>query len=116
MRQWMVDPKVLCRNHLLGEHREHHTFVGTILKGINVTGYIEAGELDPHKLKERHDELVVEMVRRGYSHYSPLDQPDVSHIKGKPYIDVEANLHDLASRDCKCSPSCKELQDSVKET
>ena len=35
MRQWMVDPRLLCRKHLLGEHVENHMFIGT-LKRVKV--------------------------------------------------------------------------------
>jgi hypothetical protein len=27
---WMVDPRIMCRNHLLGEHAEIHMFVWNI--------------------------------------------------------------------------------------
>ena len=40
MRMWMVDPKIMCRKHLLGEHVEHHMFVGTINKRISIVGYL----------------------------------------------------------------------------
>ena len=98
MRQWMVDPKVLCRNHLLGEHRECHTFRGTLKAGISIEGYLN-GLFDPSRLKVRHDELVVEMERRGYSHYSPIDQPDNVVTA---CVNSEANLKDLAQRCIEC--------------
>ena len=107
MRQWLVDPKLLCRKHLLGEHVEHHMFIGTIKKGISIDGYTQLGLLDPSKLYSRHNELVTEMLRRGYGHYSDLEAIDVSKCTSlKPCIDVEANLRDLFNR---CS-ECRELQ------
>ena len=33
MRMWMVDPQIMCRQHLLGEHTEMHMFVGTLKRG-----------------------------------------------------------------------------------
>ena len=33
MRQWYVPAECMCRQHLLGEHCEHHMFVGTLKKG-----------------------------------------------------------------------------------
>lgn len=30
MRMWMVDPKIMCRKHLLGEHLELHMLAGCI--------------------------------------------------------------------------------------
>lgn len=41
MRMWKVNPKNMCRQHLLGEHVECHMFVGAILKGISLSGYIK---------------------------------------------------------------------------
>jgi hypothetical protein len=29
---WMVDPRLVCSKHLLGEHVELHMFVGCLLK------------------------------------------------------------------------------------
>ncbi len=36
----MVDPTIMCRNHLLGEHVEIHMFVGTIDQGQSVRGFL----------------------------------------------------------------------------
>lgn len=80
MRLWMVPPEIMCRQHLLGEHRECHTFVGTLLKGIHIGGYLITGELDPRLLEARHTELVAEMNNRGYFHDSPLEMPDISRM------------------------------------
>lgn len=111
MRMWLVEPHIMCRNHLLGEHRELHTFTGTLKKRISVDGYMQLGLLDPDKLSSRHEELVAEMLRRGYGHYSPIEVPDYSYVHEKSCIDVEKNLQELLSReDTACSkPSCKEL-------
>jgi len=96
MRQWLVNPQLLCHKHLLGEHVEHHMFIGTIKKGVSVDGYMQNGLLDPAKLYTRHAELVAEIERRGYSHYSPLEVIDVSKCTTlKPCVDIEANLRDL---------------------
>jgi len=102
----MVDAKTLCKNHLLGEHRELHTFTGTLRKRISVDGYMRLGELDPNKIVSRHEELVAEMKRRGWGHYSPIDVPDFSYVKETPCIDVERNMRDLANR---CE-ECRRLQ------
>lgn len=77
MRVWDVPPRVLCRNHLLGEHRELHAVWSVITK--NKKGY----SLHPETIRwrgrllalyYRHEELVREMISRGYSHKSPLDK------------------------------------------
>ena len=102
MRQWLVDPSMLCRKHLLGEHVEHHMFMGTIMKGTSVAGYLRDGLLEPRTLQKRHAELVDEMHKRGYNHKSPLLDVDISHL---PYgkIDIARNIEDLRNRCEECA-------------
>ena len=76
MRVWDVDPALLCRAHLLGEHRELHA-VWNVLT-LDRTGYARHPETVRWQgrlraLFERHEQLVSEMERRGYTHRSPLD-------------------------------------------
>jgi len=33
MRMWMVDPRLLCNQHLIGEHGEIHKFLPSFRKG-----------------------------------------------------------------------------------
>ena len=104
MRQWLVNPRLMCRKHLLGEHVEHHMFVGTLNKGISIKGYLEKGLLETHSLIKRHNELVKEMKKRGFNHNSPL--PKFQKVrKGK--INVSENLKELRKR---CE-ECRRLQD-----
>ena len=70
----MVDPRIMCRQHLLGEHVEIHMFAGIIDRGYSVKGYLEQGLLEVHNLYERHEELVREMKRRNYRHDSEIDK------------------------------------------
>ena len=72
MRQWQINPMVMCRQHLMGEHVEHHMFWGSIKKKLSMRGYLDNNLLEPLSLLERHDALVTEMLRRGYNHHSPL--------------------------------------------
>lgn len=74
MRMWMVDPRIMCKQHLLGEHAEIQMFIGTISRGKSVRGYLEKGLLEVHSLYARHEELVEEMKRRGYNHSSGIDE------------------------------------------
>lgn len=73
MRMWMVEPRHMCRKHLMGEHVEMHMFLGSMLKGVSMKGYCANNLMQPLDLKIRHDALVVEMERRGYNHKSPMD-------------------------------------------
>jgi hypothetical protein len=102
MRQWMVDPKCLCRQHLLGEHNESHSFLGCIKKGTSLKGYISKGLVEVDKIQKRHDELAEEMIRRGYNHKSPLDCCNLLWEEG--CVDSEQNIEELKRR----CPECRE--------
>jgi hypothetical protein len=96
---WMVNPKTMCRQHLLGEHVECHMFVGTIKRGKSIKGYLDKGLLEIHNLQKRHQDLAQEMERRGYKHKSPLEF--VTIIKsGK--INRKENVIQLNNRCQKC--------------
>ena len=99
MRMWMVSPRKMCRKHLLGEHVEIHMAVATLRLGKSVAGFLEKGLLELSSLRSRHDDLVAEMLRRGYRHNSPLGP--VPRRKGGR-IDRRANARELARRcpDC----------------
>jgi hypothetical protein len=101
MRMWLVDPTIMCRNHLLGEHVEIHMFIGAIDRGQSVKGYLQNGLLEIHSLYMRHEELVEEMKRRGYSHFSDLDKRWKFASK-LGYIDIKRNLEELVKRCPKC--------------
>ena len=98
---WGVNPKLLCRKHLLGEHVEVHMFVGTIRKGISLAGYVRDGLVEVHSLRKRHEELAAEMARRGYNHQSPLPSFE-ERVEGR--VDSFANLQELIRR----CPTCRE--------
>ena len=77
MRVWDISPRKLCRNHLLGEHRELHAIWSILIN--NKKGYSKHPETLRWKgklkaLYRRHDELVEEMERRNYNHSSPLNK------------------------------------------
>jgi len=98
----MVDPRLLCRKHLLGEHVEMHMFVGTLQKKVSVKGYVDGGLFDSRYLAERHDALVEEMERRGYNHKSPLPLVGWNPEEYPGFIDIFLNLEDLANRCSEC--------------
>lgn len=108
----MVNPRLTCRRHLLGEHVELHMFVGTLNKGVSVQGYLEDGLLEPISLYERHDALVAEILRRGYHHNSPLPSlvnslaTIFSQSQLRVRIPEERSLRELASR----CPDCEARQ------
>jgi SMC interacting uncharacterized protein involved in chromosome segregation len=116
MRMWMVDPRIMCKNHLLGEHLETHMFHGVIKKGLvsSLKGYVENNLLEIESLKKRHDELAQEIVRRKYRHTSymePLNEDLVRNIP-KVKINVEESLKELLSRCPKCRERYKQIYDA----
>ncbi len=76
MRIWDLPPRRLCRQHLLGEHRELHAVWAIITQDRK--GYAHHPETRRWRgklraLYLRHAALVEEMTRRGYRHYTVLD-------------------------------------------
>jgi len=106
MRMWMVHPKILCRQHLLGEHSEIHKHRHNFVKGHSFLGRIEGNAIEPASMGARHDRLVLEMKARGYNHKSPYVQPDLSGYDEELVnvkVDVFENVRLLINR----CPECK---------
>lgn len=100
MRMWGVDPRLMCTQHLRGEHVEMHMIVGTINKGKSIRGYVNGGLMEVHNIRKRHDEIVKELERRGrWHHKSPLPEFEEMFL-GK--VNVEANKLELARRCERC--------------
>lgn len=104
MRMWMVDPKLLCRQHLLGEHVEIHMVAGSLMKYAqweSLLGLARVGFIEVHNLDSRHAELVAEMLSRGYKHSSPLDSsgPRLGSVdRSKSLVDLYTRCPDCRSR------------------
>lgn len=107
MRVWDIEPKRLCRKHLLGEHRELHAIWSVLTN--NKTGYAKhpetlrwVGKL--HALYLRHEALVEEMNRRGYNHYSSLSQDlAVGDPVQTKFVDtIERQYEILREKSCDC--------------
>ncbi len=111
----MVDPRLLCRKHLLGEHVECHMFRGSLHKGTSLRGFLDAGLLDSRKLARRHDLLAAEMQRRGYRHASPLPR-DFDATAATGVVDTAAALRELATRCEECRERQMSGPDAVPST
>lgn len=108
MRIWDVPPAILCRQHLLGEHRELHGLWRILSEGR--AGYANHPETRRWRgklaaLYQRHDALVAEMVRRGYRHASPLDpRLATGEAIQHEYVDTpEEQMAILRAKGCACS-------------
>lgn len=77
MRVWCVPVEKLTRMHLFGEHREIHTMLSVLEVGHG--GYYNHPQTQRFvnripQLRQRHDDLVEEMKRRGYTgHKTPVE-------------------------------------------
>jgi len=96
MRMWKVNPRQLCRQHLLGEHVEMHMAAGSIAKGHSLDGYTDTGLMEIHHIPDRHDALAAELERRGYNHRSPI-RNDVDYYHAG-LVDSDRSKRDLVDR------------------
>lgn len=106
MRMWNINPKLMCRQHLLGEHLEMHMFSGCLRKNISLNGYVKNGLVDLKNIKNRHNEITKEMIVRGYKPNKEKDKVfllinNISGDDGK--INIKDNLRELSERCRRCS-------------
>lgn len=108
MRIWDISARVLCRQHLLGEHRELHGLWNILTLGKR--GY----SMHPETLRwvgktaalyARHRELSEEMARRGYQHHSALDKKLASGKRKQTefLISSRAQRQLLRDKGCGCA-------------
>ena len=107
MRIWDIEPDKLCRNHLLGEHRELHAIWSVLTH--NKKGYSKHPETLRWKgklkaLYSRHQKLVKEMKIRGYRHNSPLNRKlALGRAKQVDFIDsYKTQVNILRRKKCGC--------------
>ncbi len=107
MRIWDLDPGRLCRQHLLGEHRELHALWVILTAGRK--GFARHPETMRWrgKLKAlylRHESLAAEMARRGYRHRTPLAAAEATgSARQEEYKDTPARQAEiLRAKGCGC--------------
>lgn len=114
MRMWMVDPKLLCNKHLIGEHGEIHKHKHNFEKGHSVYGRIFLiVQIEPSSMEDRHNMLALEMLNRGMNHKSPYTQPSLDNYPKEiieARVDIENSKKDLCNR---CE-NCKNLINNIK--
>jgi hypothetical protein len=109
VRIWDIEPKYLCRQHLLGEHRELHGLWNILTVHNGQGGYSRHPETlrwvgKEKALYNRHQLLVDEMAKRGFNHNSELD---ISLANGQAKQDVFIDSIDrqykiLTEKTCDC--------------
>ena len=106
MRVWDLKPSILCRQHLLGEHREIHA-IWNIIRRNNKGGYSNhpevkrwVGKLDA--LRRRHDLIVCEMQSRGYNHHSCLPIVNDCITQNKLINTINEQIEWIKSKKCDC--------------
>ena len=105
---WDLPCDILCRYHLLGEHREIHAIWSILTK--NKKGYCSHPETLRWKgkllaLYYRHEYIAYEMKRRGYAHNSPLDKSLAAGQKAIQAIfidDLQTQRKILQQKKCEC--------------
>lgn len=107
MRIWDIKPAKLCRNHLLGEHRELHAIWSVLTR--HKKGYSHHPETLRWKgrlkaLYKRHAELVKEMRRRGYCHKSSLEKRLAKGCSSQTKFvhSPKEQIRILRKKKCKC--------------
>ncbi|MBI4796018.1 MAG: pyrimidine dimer DNA glycosylase [Deltaproteobacteria bacterium] len=107
MRIWDLSPERLCRQHLLGEHRELHALWVILTK--EKKGFARHPETARWRgklkaLYQRHESLAGEMVRRGYRHATPLPREEaVGLAEQREYKDSPAEqVRILREKGCGC--------------
>lgn len=115
MRMWMINPDLMCIQHIAGEHRELHALKGSLERTKpeyencekhrkNLTALSGDGLIELKSLKERHDELVKYLD----DHRTPIDEiPTLSHLPDEVVqaeVDRGKARRDLIDRSEACRP------------
>lgn len=107
MRIWIINPKLMCNKHLIGEHGELHKFLPSFRKGVKVNGrFSPIVQIQFKGYLKRHNALAQEMLARGMKHKSPLTNvPDFKKIYPQFYnlkVNKQKSLNALVKRCIVC--------------
>ncbi len=105
----MIDPRIMCRQHLMGEHVEIHMLIGSMRRGRSIDGFLRDHLIQPRSIVKRHDDLVKEMLSRGWNHHTPVPEHEVPILVARygPVartltVDPNRSLEDLLTRCKEC--------------
>lgn len=81
MRVWDISPSQLCNKHLVAQHHEIHCVYNIITKGLK--GFAHHPEVMRWRghiqgLIVKHNITVLDMLKRGMEHNSPIIQHEVT--------------------------------------
>jgi hypothetical protein len=97
----------MCNKHLLGEHGEIHKHRHNFIKKHSIAGRLfPVVQIEPLNMRSRHDELSQEMVKRGFNHQSPYEQPSLDYLSNyerDAKVDLDISKRDLSSRCIECA-------------
>lgn len=114
MRMWMTNPRIMCRQHLIGEYRELFTFVGSIKKQISLDGYFKNNLVEPKSLISRYKQLKEEMLFRKYEPKAKFIFNDnmLNYLDNKKFIMINKSKakKDLLSRCEECNRRYKKYK------
>lgn len=81
-RQWLTDPNMMCKQHLLGEHLEAHIFVSKMHKLNKLDGFRKGSMFfGAEYVQYRHDIIARYLSRfSGKEHKTPLHIGDLEII------------------------------------
>jgi len=119
-RMWLVDPTVMCDEHLQREHWEIHQLIEQIRgdwdmpeynQTMKVLAHAARGQVFPTEIRDRHRCLAVEMESRGIGHDSILlaysRVADVLSVTTPTEALIRHNRQELTRRCNKCARRIK---------
>jgi len=112
-RMWMVDPTILCDEHLQREHWEIHQLADVCqgswdIKPLTavkkVVGHAARGQVFPQYITARHNRLANHIDERGIGHDSPLSYScPIEYDVTLTDAVIDQNRRDLSRRCEKCA-------------
>lgn len=108
MQIWDLEPVLLCSRHLHQQHDDVHALYTLLNQPIITYAPPEVARWRDKEalLHLLHDNIVIELARRGYSHYTPLPRQKLlaTHIPEQDVFvsTIEEQIIVLRSHDCPC--------------
>ena len=106
MRIWDIPVQQLCNKHLIAQHFEIHCIYSILTEGKR--GFYNHPEVK-RWLKHLgalilvHDRTVIEMIQRGFNHYTPLSKYTAyNYDYPKLWQSVELQKELLREKGCSC--------------